>query len=95
VEDGGEGGGVVGRGGGEVEAAGEGQHGGVLGEDLGDDGGDFFGAGGLDSRAPRKYRIANPGPEIAGDYAAATNREVSAITAISERDWSRTPRSSA
>jgi hypothetical protein len=42
------GGGVAAGDGGEVEAAGQGKHGGVFGEDVGDDGVDFFGAGDLD-----------------------------------------------
>ena len=40
--------GVIGGGGGETEAASEGQHGYVFGEDVGDDGVDFFGASNLD-----------------------------------------------
>ena len=48
MEDGGLGGGVVGGGVGEMEAAGEGQHGAIFRENVGDDGMDFFGAGNLD-----------------------------------------------
>ena len=48
VEDGGVRAAVVCRGGCEIEAAGERQHGYVFGEDVGDDGVDFFGAGDLD-----------------------------------------------
>jgi hypothetical protein len=48
VEDGGVGAGVIGGGGDEMEAASKGQHGYVFGEDVGDDGADFFGASNLD-----------------------------------------------
>src|ERR1700675_1381080 len=48
MEDGGVGAGIGGGDGGEVEAAGEREHGYVFGEDVGDDGVDFFGTGDLD-----------------------------------------------
>jgi hypothetical protein len=85
VEDGGVGAGVIGGGGDEMEAASKGQHGYVFGEDVGDDGADFFGASNLDeagdefaAEAGALVAVSDEGAEL--DFFAAERSSETADT---------------